>query len=96
MPTGLRITYRLLHKALSQAGGSNGDLPVTFDAQVIELAAHKTKKPNPSDRVSSATCSSSDSENGAIGKLQVAEYGREYRARTDDIHLVRVALYQLS
>ena len=49
---------------------------VTFDAQVIELAAHKTKKPNPSDRASGATCSSFDSENGAIRKLQVAEYGR--------------------
>ena len=96
VPTGIRITYRLLHKALSQAGGSNGDLPATQEAQVIELAAHKTKKPNPSDRVSSATCSSFDSENGAIGKLQVAEYGREYRIRTCDIHLVRVALYQFS
>ena len=27
---------------------------------------------------------------------ETGETGREYRARTDDIHLVRVALYQLS
>jgi hypothetical protein len=46
--------------------GSDGNLPTTHEAQVIELAAHKTKKPNPSDRVSGATCSSSETENGAI------------------------------
>ena len=76
MPTGLRITYRLLHKVLPEVGESNGDMQVDDGAKVIELKAHKTKKPNPSDRVLGATCSSSASQNGGIRKLQVAEFGR--------------------
>ena len=38
-------------------------------------------------------------ENRIVKALQIqqlAEFGREYRIRTCDIHLVRVALYQLS
>jgi hypothetical protein len=100
-PKGLKIQFRLKH------GELNKDVtPVElkaskdFENNVIELA-EKRREISSAPVADSASADAGPVEGKTFNSLgilgsQVVGIGREYRIRTCDIHLVRVALYQLS
>lgn len=82
---GKSYCHVIIHKALPEVGELNGDVHGDDGTKVIEFKAHKTKEPNPSDRVLGASCfSSASQQNGGIRKLQVAEFGSGGGNRTPD------------
>ncbi len=100
-PKGLKIQFRLKH------GELNKDVtPIElkaskdFENNVIELA-EKRRAMSSAPAADSASADAGPVEGKTFNNLgilgsQVVGIGREYRIRTCDIHLVRVALYQLS
>ncbi len=88
IPTGLRVTYRLAYQGSGNMTGSHDINGCDSQTTVTNIADYKHEK-----ELKQATA---PKENGAGEILQVEGNGRGCRARTDDIHLVRVALYQVS
>ncbi len=91
-PKGLKLQYRLKH-GLNTADIENRAVNMKLEPNVIALAEKRQKK---SEGTSVASEIHGNSYNADVFGSQVVGIGRECRIRTDDIHLVRVALYQLS
>ncbi len=91
-PKGLKIQFRLKHDLNKDVTPEELTAAKIFEINVIDLSEKRQKKSEEAE----ATSESKNSNNSAIAGSQVVGFGRECRARTDDIHLVRVALYQLS
>ncbi len=97
---GRKIQFRLKHDLNKPVTAE--DLSVTRGNvyNVIELA--KKRREQTSATVADSAqpdvqaCKTPRFHNLGVNGSQVIGFGRGYRARTDDIHLVRVALYQLS
>ena len=92
-PKGLKIQFRLKHEELNKDVTPEELTAAKInESNVIDLSKNRQKKSEEAE----ATSGSKNSNNLAIAGSQVVGFGRGYRTRTDDIHLVRVALYQLS
>ncbi|MCK6597378.1 MAG: hypothetical protein L6Q37_03370 [Bdellovibrionaceae bacterium] len=105
-PKGLQIEYRLKDGLNSDAAEKATPGSIEAQNNVIEMKEKRRAKSSGSVP-DSESCDSTDSNfrhkktNLMVGsvnpsnmgneKLQVVGIGREYRIRTDDIHLVRVA-----
>ncbi len=99
-PKGLKIQYRLKHDLNKPVTSEDLVAAKKFENNVIALAEKRREKSSgtvPDAASADATSpGGADFHNVSILGSQVVGIGREYRIRTCDIHLVRVALYQLS
>ncbi len=88
-PKGLSIQFRLKHGLNSDVTSIEVPMTEESSADVIELNKRRQQPPVGTDAASGF-------DNLGVSGSSILVNGRECRARTDDIHLVRVALYQLS
>lgn len=99
-PKGLKIQYRLKHDLNKPV--TPEDLTAAKEQENNVIALAEKRRTKSSATVADSTSADAvapegeDFHNLGIFGSQVVEFGRECRIRTDDIHLVRVALYQLS
>lgn len=99
-PKGLQIQYRLKHDLNKPVTAEDLAAAKEQGNNVITLAekrrAKSSRKVPDSASADAGSPGGEDFHNLGVTGSQVEGIGRGYRTRTDDIHLVRVALYQLS